>query len=159
MLLEIFDWLELTFVGQAIRNSLWLFPAIEAVHLLALVLLGAAVFAVDFRLLGIGISGVAPADLTQRARPFLLAAIAGLLATGIPLFLSEAIKCYYNTSFWVKMGGLFVILIFTFTARARYLRTQTDPEAGPDARSRSFAITSMGLWFLVAAAGRWIGFS
>ena len=159
MLLELFDWLELSFIGQAIRNSLWLFPAIEAVHLLALALLGGAVFAVDFRLLGIGITGVSPAVLAQRARPYLLAAIVGLLGTGIPLFLSEAIKCYYNTSFWVKMGGLVIILIFTFTVRARFLRAQTNVAAVPTTQSKLVAVVSMGLWFLVAAAGRWIGFS
>jgi len=36
MVYELFDWFELTLIGQAIRNSLWLFPVIEAVHLLAL---------------------------------------------------------------------------------------------------------------------------
>jgi len=122
-------------------------------------LLGGSVMVVDFRLLGVGIHGTSPAELTRRAAPFLYAAIGVMLLTGIPLFLSEAIKCYYNTSFWVKMSGLVVILIFTFTVRARFLRRQTNEHYLPTLNGRVVAITSLGLWFLVAAAGRWVGFS
>ena len=59
--------------GEFIRTSLWLFPAIECVHLLGLVLLGGAVLVVDLRLLGgvlrnqplraVSDSGQAPAAL------------------------------------------------------------------------------------------------
>ena len=37
---------------HAIRDSLWQFAAIEAVHLLALAMIGGAVLIVDLRLLG-----------------------------------------------------------------------------------------------------------
>ena len=154
---EVFDWLEMTWIGQTIRESLWLFPVIEAVHLLALAVLGGAVLIVDLRLLGVGIQTSTPAEVARRAQPILILGIVGLLSTGIPLFLSEAIKCYYNQSFWVKMIGLSLILLFTFTWRKRYLSSATSLTV--ENLGKMTAAVSMGMWFLVAAAGRWIGFS
>src|SRR5713226_2669711 len=54
-LLPFFEWCEHTAVGAAIRGSAWLFPVIEAFHLLALALIGGAILIVDLRLLGLGL--------------------------------------------------------------------------------------------------------
>ena len=153
-LLEIFTWLEFTSIGVAIRDSLWLFPAIEAVHLLGLATLGGALLIVDLRLACIGFGAMPVARLARGAEPWLVGALACMLLTGVPLFLSEAVKCYYNTSFWVKMGALAAALVFTFTVRSRILRREAE-----DWRQRVVGLVSLGLWLTVAAAGRWIGFS
>ena len=89
---DVFDRLEQTAVGTAIRDSAWLFPVIEAGHLLGLALLGGAVLLVDLRLLGFALRDRSPAYLIAQTRPWMLAAIATLIATGVPLFLSEAIS-------------------------------------------------------------------
>ncbi len=151
---ERFDALERSPIGMAIRESLWLFPAIEAVHLLGLALLGGAVLMVDLRLLGMGLRGRALPLVVADARPWLLIAIGVMLATGIPLFLSEAVKCFYNFSFWVKMIALPVALVFTFAVKHPLARRNP-----PRAAAALLGIASIGVWFTVAAAGRWIGFS
>jgi len=152
--LEVFAAMEATAVGQIIRESLWLFPAIEAVHLLGLGLLGGSILIVDFRLLGIGIRG-RPAHLVLiDARPWFLLALATMFATGIPLFLSEAIKCFYNYSFWVKMIALASALVFTFAVRNPLVRREPGRLV-----AGVLGLVSIGAWFTVAAAGRWIGFS
>ena len=153
-LLDIFIWLEFTAIGVAIRDSLWLFPAIEAVHLLGLATLGGALLVVDLRLLGVGIGGASISRLARDARPWLIGALGCMLVTGVPLFLSEAVKCYYNTSFWVKMCALALALSFTFIVRARVLRLGVE-----DWRHKCVGLASLALWVSVAAAGRWIGFS
>ena len=51
-LLPYFEWIEASALGNAIRQSLWLFPVIEAVHLLGLSVLGGSVLIVDLRMLG-----------------------------------------------------------------------------------------------------------
>ena len=152
--LEVFDALERSAVGTAIRESLWLFPAIEAVHLLGLALLGGSVLMVDLRLLGVGVRSRAPRLVLADARPWLFLAIGTMLATGIPLFLSEAIKCFYNFSFWVKMISLATALVFTFAVKHPLIRR--DPGRPLAAL---LGLASIGVWFTVAAAGRWIGFS
>jgi hypothetical protein len=85
-----------------------------------------------------------------------MGAVALMLTTGVLLFLSEAVKCYDNTSFWTKMATLPFALAFTFTVRARIAR-----EEGIEVswRTRGVALVSIALWFTVAAAGRWIGFT
>src|SRR5439155_7411326 len=52
-LLPLFIWLENSGIGRSIRDSTWLFPWIESVHLVALSVLGGAVLIVDLRLLGV----------------------------------------------------------------------------------------------------------
>lgn len=156
MLLPFFEWCDATALGAAVRNSLWLFPAIEAVHLLGLCLLGGSLLVVDLRLLGVGLKRQTIAELAAQLRPWLLGAIGVMIATGLLLFLSEAVKCYYNQSFWVKMTTLPIALVFTLTVRARVTRTG---RLEASARTRLVGAVSIALWFTVAAAGRWIGFS
>ena len=117
MLLPFFEWCETVWLGRAVVGSLWLFPVIEAVHLLALSVLGGAVLIVDLRLLGIGLKHRSPMELWRDARPWMIGALVVMIATGIPLFLSEPIKCYYSDAFWVKMTTLPIAILFAFTIR------------------------------------------
>lgn len=150
-----FEWCEATFLGTMVRNSIWMFPVIEALHLVALCVMGGALILVDLRLLGFGLTDRQIDELVRLVRPLLLTGVVVMLSTGVLLFLSEAIKCFYNTSFWVKMITLPIALLFTFLVRNRAagagLTTST--------RSRLLGAASLVLWFTVAAAGRWIGFS
>jgi hypothetical protein len=156
MLLPFFEWCEATWLGNAIRDSLWLFPVIEAVHLLGLCVLGGAVLLVDLRMLGLTLQAQPIARIARDARPWLAASLVVMLLTGTALFLSESVKCYYNTSFWVKITTLPFAIAFTLTIRERVVRSGA---IDTTARSRVVALISLGLWFTVAAAGRWIGFS
>jgi hypothetical protein len=155
-LLPFFEWCEASWIGDSIRHSLWLFPVIEAVHLLGLCVLGGAILVLDLRMLGAGLRNTPIGELARGAKPWVVGSVALMLLTGIALFSSEAVKCYYNTSFWVKITTLPFALLFTFTVRQRIAQA-----AGMDttARTRVVALASMALWFTVAAAGRWIGFS
>lgn len=155
-LFSAFDWLEQTAVGEVVRDSIWLFPVIEAGHLLGLAMLGGAVLVVDLRLLGFGLRGKPAAYHLEQSRPFLLAAVAVMFATGVPLFLSEAVKCYWSDAFRVKMSALAAALLFTFGVRNRLVRSRPALGAWP---SRAIAAVSLVAWLTVAAAGRWIGFS
>ena len=111
---------------------------------------------VDLRLLGVGLKRQTISELADQAGRWLAGAIVVMAVTGILLFLSEAVKCYYNQSFWVKMTTLPIALLFTFTVRSQITHT-----SGIDTsvRTRLVGATSIALWFTVAAAGRWIGFS
>ena len=51
-MLEFCQWLDQTAVGSTIRQSLWLFPAIETVHLLGMAALVGTITLLDLRLLG-----------------------------------------------------------------------------------------------------------
>ena len=154
-LLPLFEWAEATTLGRVVRESLWLFPVLEAIHLVGLALLGGALLVVDLRLLGVGLEGSTIEKINRHARPWLFLAVGILLSTGVLLFLSEAIKCYYNTSFWVKITTLPVAIAFTFAVRERFARVASYTSA----YSQWIGSADLLLWFIVAAGGRWIGFS
>src|SRR5262249_9654657 len=140
-----------------IRGSLWLFPVIEATHLLGLGLTAGVVLIVNLRLLGVGLSKQPAAQVYAAAEPWLIGGVIVMFASGIPLFLSESIKCYYSFAFWVKMTSLLLVLIFTFTFYRRV--TRMDLTSDRTRLARWTAIISLVLWFGVAWGGRWIGFS
>jgi putative flippase GtrA len=156
-LLPFFTWCEKTAIGEAIRNSQWLFPVIESVHLLALVLIAGAVLVVDMRLFGLGLRRQPVAQLARDAQPWLIGGLTVMLTTGILLFLAEAIKCYYSPAFAVKMTSLLLALIFTFTVRQKV--TLADEGRVSPHWSRLVAVVSVALWSGVGIGGRWIGFS
>lgn len=156
MFYPLFAWLENTPIGTAVRQSLWAFPVIEAIHLLGLCLLGGALLLVDLRLLGLGLKNQPIAELAGYAHRWMVGAVVLMLVTGSLLFLSEAVKCYYNPSFWVKMTTLPIALAFTFFVRGRIVRKGTLDTSW---RTRLLGLASIALWLTVAAAGRWIGFS
>lgn len=151
---DAYDRLEQTWVGNAIRESLWLFPGVEAIHLLGLAVLGGSVLVADLRLLGLGLRHLAPAQVVASARPWFLGSLALMVATGVPLFLSEAVKCCFNHSFEVKMVALALGVAFTLLVRDRVARHQA-----PAWAVKVAGLVSLALWVTVAAAGRWIGFS
>jgi hypothetical protein len=132
-----------------------MFPVLEAFHLVGLATLGGALLVVDLRLLGWGLKDGTIAELDRQARPWLLGAAVLMLGTGVLLFLSEAIKCYYNTAFWVKITTLPFALAFTLTVKERFAGKAMYTSAA----SQWVATGDLLLWFIVAAGGRWIGFS
>ncbi len=155
-LLPLFQWLEDTSIGAAIRDSLWLFPVIESVHLLALALIGGAILVVDLRLLGFGLKSQPVAALAENIHPWLVGGLVTMVLTGVPMFLSEAIKCYYSPPFWYKMSFLVVATLYTFGVRKRVAAADT-AKVGP-IWGRLTALASLGLWFCVGFSGRWIAF-
>ena len=118
-LLPVFEWLEATMLGETIRQSLWLFPVIEAFHLVAFAVLGGTVLVTDLRLLGVAMRTQPTAHIAREARPWLLGSLVVMLVSGVLLFLSEAIKCYYSFPFKVKITCLVLAIIFTWTLHKR----------------------------------------
>src|SRR5262245_40459871 len=152
-MLELFKWFDTTWIGQGIRGSTYWFPAIEVVHLLGLTLLYGSVLVVDLRVLGFGLKKQPISRLAEQVTPYTVGGIAIMLATGIPLFLSEAMKCYANQAFWFKMGCLLVAIIFQFTVHRRVVSTDAASLA-----AKASAIASMTLWLGVGLGGRAIAF-
>ena len=156
-LLAFFQWCEQSSIGETIRRSAWLFPLIEAIHLLGLGFIGGAVLVVDLRLLGLGLRRQSVAQLARDAQPWLIGSLILMIITGGLLFLSEAIKCYYHEAFWFKMTSLFLAIVFTFTVQRKV--TQADEARISAAWSKAVAVVSVLLWSGVGIGGRWIGFS
>ena len=156
-LMPFFEWCETTLVGAAIRDSLWLFPVIEALHLVAFSVLGGAILLVNLRLLGMAFRSQPVARLAQDAWPWLGGSLAVALVSGSLLFLSESLKLYYSDPFRVKIACLALAILFTFTVHRRVTLAE-ETRVGPF-WGRLAAVVSIALWGGVAWGGRWIGFS
>jgi len=153
----VFQWLERTSLSVAINESLWAFAVIEAVHLLALAVIGGAVLVVDLRLLGFAFQKQRVADLARVAQPWLLWSLGAMLLTGFVLFLSLAASKYYvHDYFWVKMYFLAAAMVFCFTVR-QYIILGDDARAN-SALAKIVALVSLFLWSGVGFAGKAIGY-
>jgi hypothetical protein len=157
MLLPLFEMAEGSAIGVAVRDSLWLFPVVEVFHLIGLAIIGGAILVVDFRLLGLGLRSHPVSRLARDVQPWVIGSLIMMVLSGVPLFLSEAIKCYYSFAFWTKMTALLLAVIFTFTVR-RSVAFAPDGRFSP-ASYRAVGVTSIALWSTVGWGGRWIGFS
>ena len=154
--LSFFQWCEASALGTAIRNSQWLFPVIEAVHLLGLALMGGLVLLVDMRLMGLAMPRKPVAALAREIQPWLIAALAVMLTTGLMLYTSEPMKLYYNGAFSMKMGFLSSAIVYTFTVRRAVLAADAS-RVGP-VWGKLVALVSIALWAGVGIGGRAIGF-
>jgi hypothetical protein len=145
--------IEASALGQTIRESTWLFPAIESTHLLALALLGGAILIMSLSILGWGLK-TPVAELYQSAHRYFNAAVIVLLITGVLLGVSEPVKLYGRQAFWVKMISLGLALVVTYFVFNPLVR-----RGASGARVRGITVLTIAAWLLVAMAGRWIGFS
>lgn len=156
-LLHYFAALEASPIGVFVKDKAATFAIIEAVHLIALSLLGAAVLSADLRLLNVILRDVPSNAVTDQAHRWFKLALVLLLVTGFFMLAGVATKCYHNPFYWAKMSALGVGIVFVFAIRAPLLRkdhAQLNPWT-----LRLMALASMTIWFVVASSGRWIGFS
>ena len=148
----IFIALEESGFGAAIRQSLWVYPAANVGHIVALVFVAGA-------LLG-GFSATAPGFVIGRARSFAIAAFAGMVLTGFLLFSAEASHVALNPVFQLKMAlvgaGLVNVALYEFGAKAKVAGLA--PGAVMPARARMVGAVSLLVWVLVAACGRSIAY-
>jgi uncharacterized membrane protein len=80
----------------------------------------------------------------------------GLVVTGIPQLMQNAMREYFSDFFWIKMYVLPVALIYTFTIRQRVAMAEESRVA--PATSRLVGLASILLWIGgVAVPSRLIG--
>lgn len=144
-----------TTLGEAIRNSGFLFPMLETIHFIGLCLLIGAMVLVDLRLVGFLRGPIKPALLFTRL------AIAGFLinlASGIGFFTSNPANYAANPLFWIKMSVVLLaglnVAWFELAERRELLLL---PEGvKPPTRARIVAGMSLGLWATVIVLGRYL---
>jgi hypothetical protein len=159
-MLEFCQWLDQNSVGSTVRQSLWLFPAIETVHLLGMAALVGTITVLDLRLLGWAMPQRPVSQVTARLLPWAWLGFGVQVVTGVLLFSSEAVKIYGNPAFRLKMLLLLLAgiqaLIFQTVVSSR-LPAWDDRPALP-VIAKVMGLTSILLWLGIVTAGRFIGF-
>jgi hypothetical protein len=156
-LLPFFGWMETTLFGVIGKTWGAAFAVVEAFHLLAMALLGGAVLVSDGRLLGLCFTDHPNREIQDQAHRLFLVGLVVILISGIFMACGVAMKIYYLNVFWYKMLALAAGILFVFCIKRPLLRQ--DIETMNPWVVRAVAVSSVMVWFTVAATGRWIGFS
>ena len=153
-------WLENTPMSTTLRDSLWLFPAIETIHLFGIVALVGSTAILDLRLLGFTLRGISVPKLARRVLPWAWLGFAIQVVTGFFLFASEASRVYLNPAFRFKMlmlaaAGLNALLFHVTTNRRA---PEWEGGSATSVAAKIAGLSSLALWFGIVIAGRMIAY-
>ena len=137
-------WLEATPVAVGIRQSLWLYPALESVHLLAMATVVGSAVVLDVRLLGRGTELPLPPLLTHVVR-LVWVGLGFSVASGLLLFTAHATEQAAKPLLWVKLSLLLVAGVNAWVFRR-------------SGRGRLAAAVSLGAWAGVVVCGRLLAY-
>jgi hypothetical protein len=148
-------------LARSLRGSLYYFPFIESVHVMALALVFGTILVVDLRALGIASTNRSFTRVSTELLRITWCAFAISALTGSLMFVTNARVYAHNTAFQVKMVLLALaglnMAVFHLTAGrnvAAWDQAPTAPKAG-----RITAGASLALWLGIILAGRVIGFT
>lgn len=151
-----FEWHTDSWLGLAISNSIWLFPFVETIHILAMAIMFGGLLVLNLRMLGIGMKRQQLPMLASTLMPFVNWGLIIMLLSGYAMFASGALKYFSNDGFKFKMQALAIVIIFQYTIYNSLLKKDDSQRSA--ALGGAVSLVSFGLWFLVGAAGRAIGF-
>jgi hypothetical protein len=153
--------LEALSLAGRIRESLYLFPFIEAFHVIGLTTVFGTIAIVDLRLLGFASRRRPCSRVVLDTMKWTWAAFGLTVTTGLLMFITNADVYYHNTYFRLKMAMLALaglnVLMFELTARRSI--AHWDNEKSAPAAGRTAAAVSLVLWIGVIFMGRWVGFT
>jgi hypothetical protein len=104
-LTAVWSWLESTSLAAGIRQSLWIYPALETAHLLAMGTVVGAAVVLDIRLLGRG-ADLPVSALLAHVVSLVWAGLAVSVVSGLLLFTAHATEQAAKPLLWVKLSLL-----------------------------------------------------
>jgi hypothetical protein len=128
----------MTRMSIAIRESIWVYPILDVLHCVGILLVAGTIVVVDLRLLGLGLRQSTVSSVVQQVLPWTLSGFVFMAVTGSLLAWSEPLRLYPSVFFRWKL--LFLAISLTPT------------------RARFAAIVSIVCWIGVIAAGRAVGY-
>lgn len=157
----VFKAIEMLPFAVAIRESAWLFPIIETVHVIGLVFVVGTIGLIDLRLIGAASIDRPVSEMINRVLPATWGAFAVALAAGVLMFCANAVSYAANIPFRIKVVLLILaglnMLVFHLGAHRQVSAWNTAPK--PPAGARFAGAASLTLWIAIVCAGRWIGFT
>lgn len=149
--------LEQSSLAVAIRQSTWLYPVLEIVHITGIVLLVGPAFMFDLRILGF--SKHLPVDgLERHLLPWSMRGLFLIIPSGILLFMTNAGALGYDPVFWIKMSLLVVAACNALVFHWFILRSLPKDKAALPVSAKIVAVLSLVLWISVIACGRLLAY-
>ena len=159
MLQDWLRWLENTGVAVSVRESLWLYPAVETMHIIGFVTLVGAAAMFDLRLLGRS-RGLPVSDTARHLLTWSRASLLIVVPSGFLLFMSNATALSTNPAFRLKLVLLAAAGMNAFLFHRWPFRTVTmwNRDVQPPAAAKISAGVSLALWAGVITCGRFIAY-
>ncbi len=132
-------------LGQAMRSSRWLYPAVNTAHILGLALMFGSLVVLHLRTLGLS-RGPDLASLDRLVTPIAATGLALAIASGAAMFSTDAVKYAASTLFVTKMA-----LVAAGILNVAWLKRQR--------AAKPAALVSLIVWVAVIVCGRLLGYT
>ena len=155
--------LEASGLGQAMRQWLWLYPAVEVVHIVGIGLLFGSIAILDLRLLGFSKS-IPAKRLAGHVLPWTAGAFLLIVPSGLMMFTAHASDFISSPVFALKMclilgaglnAALFHAIVFP---SVDVWDSEEMRKLGPPPSARVSAAVSLAIWVSVIACGRLLAY-
>jgi hypothetical protein len=159
LFLNLFQWLEATPWSIAMRESEWLFPFVETIHVLALGVMLFPTALMDLRLLGLTMRDESVSSVRNQLMPWIWTGFVTMIVSGIFVLSSHPVK-YYNSPFARAKAALLILagvnaIIFELTAGRKVAAWD---QGQPPFRARLTGGISLVVWIGVVVMGRAIAY-
>lgn len=150
------EWIYGTAVSSAIRDTDWIVPTVQAIHICAITVVVGSALVTELRIAGV----VAPEEslnvVAQRYLPWMWRALAVLVATGLVMVVGEPERVLGNRVFWIKMSLVALGVVLSIRLRKPLLRAAQEGQRQP---TKALAWMLMILWVAVIFSGRFIAYT
>jgi Family of unknown function (DUF6644) len=162
LLFQFAEWLAGFPASTALRESVWMYPVVESVHVLSLTMFVGTSVLWDMRLMGLLLKEVPITETKQRLMPWMMGGFMLMVASGAVLFFGDPVRFYLNIFFRIKavllaMAGLNAYFFHTSPSAHNLLVWDRAPKT-PFA-ARLAGSLSLLLWAGVIVAGRLIAYN
>src|SRR5262245_40842631 len=158
---DICQWIYDTQTGTAIRESIWFFPIIESIHVLALSISVGIIYYFDLRLLGFNMRGRSVSEIRNQIVPWSIIGFTLMMITGALLFWAQAVRAYDSIfgkiKFFALIFALLNIVVYHWISESTIAEWDKSPI--PPLKARLAGLFSIVLWTVVIAAGRLMAYT
>jgi hypothetical protein len=155
-IMEFCKLLEHSDIGTNIRESSFLFPVIEGLHVLGLSVSVGLIVISDLRLAGVLLKKRSASEVWANFLPWLVPGFILMTVTGGLLFWSHAYAAYQSNAFRAKLSLLILAAVnaavYHLTVYRRMNEWDTAPV--PPAGARFAGWASLALWLCIITMGR-----
>jgi hypothetical protein len=146
-------------IAKAMREMLWLYPAVEIVHIVGFTILVGSVVMFDLRVLGLSRS-ISVRALARHLLPWSVCALLLIVPTGLMMFSAHAADFLGNRAFQLKMA-----LLLAAGMNAGIFHTgpyssvaSWDTHAAAPAMARVSVALSIAIWIAIISCGRLLAY-
>lgn len=162
VIISIAEWLRSVEAGawaSAVRQSLWLYPFLEIIHILGIVIVAGAAILFDLRLLNITFK-IPVAEMAHYLLPWSRRGLFLVIPSGILMFITNAEALAESGTFQLKMillvaAGLNALIFDVFVFKPHL---KTNKTAAITSLSKLNAVFSIIVWVTIIACGRLIAY-